>query len=68
MIAIQRALLRLFGHRWYYSTSCLHDVHEHCRSAVSIDGDAKPPGTCKWCPAQCICRCHRSPKRVRAGS
>lgn len=42
----------------YLSTSCLHFVHEHCRSAVNIDGDPKEPGTCKHCPARCICLCH----------
>lgn len=58
VIKLQRMLLKVLGHTWYYSTSCLHDQHEHCRSAVSIDGEGKNPGTCKWCPAKCICPCH----------
>jgi hypothetical protein len=46
------------GEHYYLSTSCFHGVHEHCRSAVNIYGNPKEPGTCKWCPAVCICRCH----------
>lgn len=46
------------GEHYYLSTSCFHDVHQHCRSAINIDGDPKTPGTCKWCPAVCICPCH----------
>ncbi len=30
----------------YYSTHCLHEVHEECK------------GTCKHCPQQCQCECH----------
>ncbi len=50
---------RFFGHRLYYSTSCRHGQHEHCRSATALAGNAKKPGTCKWCPSRCICPCHK---------
>jgi hypothetical protein len=59
VIWLYRAALRALGHRWYYSTSCLHDQHAHCRCATAIDGKPKKRGECKWCPAVCICRCHR---------
>jgi hypothetical protein len=31
----------------YFSTSCLHDLHDECK------------GVCKFCPAKCRCECHR---------
>lgn len=43
----------------YLSTSCLHGRHDHCRCTTSITGGDKEPGTCKWCPATCICGCHQ---------
>lgn len=46
------------GHT-YLSTSCLHDVHDHCRGTVSVTGGPKEPATCKYCPARCVCGCHR---------
>jgi len=46
------------GEHIYLSTSCLHDEHRHCRSAVNVEGGPKEPGTCKFCPARCICQCH----------
>ncbi len=49
---------RVVGHRWYFSTSCRHTEHEHCRSTVSAHGGTKKPGTCKWCPTRCLCPCH----------
>lgn len=42
----------------YLSTACHHGVHDHCRSATSIDGGTKEPGTCKFCDAKCRCDCH----------
>lgn len=30
----------------YLSTACYHLKHEECRV------------TCKYCPEQCMCRCH----------
>lgn len=50
---------RLIGHRWYFSTSCRHKRHKHCRCRTGVTGDPKTPGTCKWCPARCICPCHK---------
>ncbi len=50
---------RVLGHRFYYSTSCRHEQHEHCRSTASMHGGTKKAGTCKWCPAGCICPCHK---------
>jgi len=43
----------------YLSTACLHEVHQHCRSAVNEDGQPKVPGTCKFCSARCRCTCHQ---------
>ncbi len=43
---------------FYLSTGCLHGVHEHCNSSVSITGGSKVPGVCKWCPGLCVCPCH----------
>lgn len=45
----------------YLSTGCLHGRHDHCNSSVNIAGGPKEPGVCKWCPARCICPCHRQP-------
>lgn len=43
------------GEHVYLSTACLHGQHEHCRSAVAVDGGIKEPGTCKFCGAACVC-------------
>ncbi len=59
MIWAYRLALKLFGHRWYFSTCCLLGRHEHCRCATAIDGHPKRRGECKWCDAICICRCHK---------
>lgn len=32
----------------YFSTSCLHDLHDQCK------------GVCKFCPEKCRCDCHKS--------
>ena len=63
------------GVHYYLSTACLHGQHGYCAApVVSRDGswkvvgpsysgeqDApKSPAQCKFCPAQCRCRCHRS--------
>lgn len=50
------------GEHYYLSTSCFHGVHEHCRSTLNMEGGKKEPGTCKWCPAECICPCHHEAK------
>lgn len=50
------------GEHYYLSTSCFHGLHSHCRSAVNIDDEDKIPGTCKYCPAKCICVCHHPPE------
>lgn len=42
----------------YFSTGCLHNDHEYCKSMTGLNG-AKRPGTCKTCRAQCICPCHQ---------
>ena len=31
----------------YLSTACVHKQHAECRV------------TCKFCPAQCVCVCHK---------
>lgn len=53
------------GQHWYLSTACLHshdddgnDLHQHCQGTVNHAGNAKTPGTCKWCAAKCVCTCH----------
>lgn len=43
----------------YLSTACLHGRHDHCAGPLALDGSAKAPARCKWCPAPCGCRCHR---------
>ena len=49
------------GEHRYLSTSCWpHEQHEHCRSAINIDGGPKQGGTCKWGPERCICECHQT--------
>lgn len=42
----------------YLSTACLHGQHTYCQAKIGNQGE-KQPGTCKFCPAQCICECHR---------
>ena len=54
------------GPAGYLSTSCLHGIHEHCRSRVAIDGWPKRPGQCKHCEALCRCPvCHRAAEPVQ---
>lgn len=42
----------------YLSTSCFHGQHHYC---ANIGGVASPkvPATCKFCPAECVCNCHK---------
>lgn len=53
---LRDAVTRPDATHFYLSTSCLHGDHEHCRSAVNVDGDPKRPGTCKHCGAVCRCQ------------
>jgi hypothetical protein len=57
------------GDHWYLSTSCYHgmreddpavaqDLHGHCAGSVNHAGETKVAGSCKRCPAQCVCECH----------
>lgn len=54
------------GQHWYVSTACLHGKHEHCRSVRAVDGTVKDPGTCKFCPAVCLCRTCRHTDQPQA--
>ncbi|MEU6057965.1 hypothetical protein [Streptomyces sp. NPDC047097] len=45
-------------HRWYLSTSCIHDEHDYCKGDTGKAG-AKKPAECKWCPSKCACPCHQ---------
>lgn len=56
-ITMLKKLTQENGHV-YLSTSCLHDKHHYCRSAVGQAGP-KVPGVCKFCKAPCICPCHK---------
>lgn len=49
---LTRALYGDNGHR-YLSTGCLHLKHTQCRL------------TCKFCPARCVCDCHRKVEQVK---
>lgn len=42
----------------YLSTACHHGQHGYCGSTVGLAGP-KTPRTCKFCPAVCVCACHR---------
>lgn len=42
----------------YLSTGCLHGRHDYCNSMLGYQG-SKRPGQCKFCGAQCICKCHQ---------
>jgi hypothetical protein len=47
----------------YLSTSCMHERHDYCASLVGSNGETswiKVAGACKFCPARCICMCHRN--------
>jgi hypothetical protein len=47
----------------YLSTSCMHERHDYCASPVGSNGETswiKVAGACKFCPARCICMCHRN--------
>lgn len=41
----------------YLSTGCRHGHHDYCKSMTGYGGE-KRPGKCKFCDAQCSCRCH----------
>jgi len=41
----------------YYSTSCLHGDHKYCEAMTGYQGQ-KRPARCKFCDAECRCRCH----------
>lgn len=51
-------LAHRLGAHVYLSTSCLHDQHDYCQSNTGLAG-AKKPKSCKFCPAGCICPCHK---------
>lgn len=36
----------VYPHHFYFSTACLHDLHDRCRK------------TCKFCHESCNCVCH----------
>lgn len=50
----------------YLSTACLHaaedpSLHERCGSGYNAYTlEPKKPAECKYCPARCVCECHRS--------
>jgi hypothetical protein len=46
------------GAHVYLSTGCLHGQHDYCQADTGKSG-AKTPSVCKWCPAKCVCPCHR---------
>ncbi len=46
------------GHNVYLSTACLHGNHDYCNQSTRVDGTAKQPGQCKFCPSKCVCDCH----------
>lgn len=57
----------------YLSTSCLHGLwdedyrlHQRCQSNQGADGP-KRPAECKFCPAPCLCPCHREPAESHLG-
>ncbi|MEV5140352.1 hypothetical protein AB0K71_05915 [Streptomyces syringium] len=61
-IALLRTTHRAAGHHVYLSTSCQHDQHGYCSSNTGSNGTVewdKAATRCKFCPATCICRCHR---------
>ena len=46
----------------YLSTSCLHGEHDYCKNDKGSNGAVswhKMPGECKFCAAQCVCKCHK---------
>lgn len=43
----------------YLSTACLHGEHDYCKSREREDGGTKVPSRCKFCPAPCVCQCHK---------
>lgn len=58
-----RAAHWMAGLHVYLSTSCQHGQHDYCASATGSNGQTewvKRPGRCKFCPALCVCSCHRS--------
>jgi hypothetical protein len=53
-------------HLIYLSTGCLHGEHGHCCNSVSVEGEPKWPGHCKFCSSSCICPCHPSQPLLEA--
>lgn len=48
----------LLGGHTYLSTACFHLQHGQCGKQQHDRQEAGEPH-CKWCPAPCICQCHR---------
>ena len=46
------------GFHIYLSTACLHGNHGYCAAMVGQQGE-KRSAQCKFCPAQCVCSCHK---------
>lgn len=46
------------GTHHYLSTGCLHGHHDYCQGKTGRVG-AKVPASCKFCKAECQCRCHQ---------
>jgi len=60
----------------YLSTSCWHArqtadrdeadrLHAFCQGDQRLFGGNKVPAKCKFCPAPCICECHKKRGRRR---
>jgi hypothetical protein len=49
---------------WYLSTGCRHGEHTYCQADRGHAG-TKVPAVCKFCRAQCRCRCHRGHRWCR---
>lgn len=43
----------------YFSTACIHGEHAYCRCDVSLTGQPKVAGKCKFCDERCVCECHQ---------
>jgi len=56
-VLLTRLAHRLGAHV-YLSTSCLHGDDEYCQAKQGRAG-AKNPAVCKFCDAECTCRCHK---------
>lgn len=46
------------GEHYYLSTACFHGLHSYCEAMTGMQG-IKRPAQCKFCPAGCVCQCHR---------